>query len=283
VEVRDNVDKQDMDFNDFITTLIGYEKLAVLDFYVEPDKYHEDEKVFVATVALNEEELYRCPVCGQICGKYDSSGFIKRWRSLDLGKNKFFIECVYPRLLCADHGVKKCRIPWAFADSDYTQAFEVRVAYAAAKLPTSLVSREYRIKWGTVGNCVKRVQQNIAPVENRFRKLKKIAIDETSYRKGYKYITTVQDLETGEIIWASDGYGDEVLKAFFESLTEDQRAGIEYVVADGARWITRQVEASCPNAKRCVDPFHVVGWATEALDTARKRLSDKAKKNDSPS
>jgi len=127
------------------------------------------------------------------------------------------------------------------------------------------------------------VQQNIAPVENRFRKLKRIAIDETSYRKGYKYITTVQDLETGEIIWASDGYGDEVLKVFFESLTKEQRAGIEYVVADGAKWITRQVEAFCPKAKRCVDPFHVVGWATEALDTARKRLSDDAKKNGSPS
>jgi len=271
-----------MILDDFIRTLIGYEKISVLDFYDEPDKYHEDEKVFVATVALDEEELYRCPDCGQICGKYDSSGFVKRWRSLDLSKNKFFIECVYPRLLCAEHGVKKCRIPWAFADSDYTQAFEVRVAYAAAKSPTSLVSREYRIKWGTVGNCVKRVQQNIAPVENRFRKLKKIAIDETSYRKGYKYITTVQDLETGEIIWASDGYGDEVLKVFFESLTEEQRAGIEYVVADGARWITRQVEAFCPNAKRCVDPFHVVGWATETLDAVRKRLTTDTKKNGLP-
>lgn len=108
--------------------------------------------------------------------------------------------------------------------------------------------------------------------------MKKIAIDETSYCKGYKYITTVQDLETGEIIWASDGYGDEVLKVFFESLSEEQRAGIEYVVADGARWITRQGEAFCPEAKRCVDSFHVVGWATETLDAVRKRLTTDTKK-----
>ena len=272
-----------MKLDDFIKTLMGYEKITVLDFYDEPDKYHEGEKVFVATVALEEESLYRCPVCGQICGKYDSSGFVKRWRSLDLGKRKFFIECVYPRLLCVEHGVRKCQIPWAFADSDYTQSFEVRVAYAAAKSPISLVSKEYRIKWGTVGNCVKRVQRNIAPAETHSRKLKKIAIDETSYRKGYKYVTTVQDLETGEIVWASDGYGGDVLKVFFESLTKEQLDGIEYVVADGARWITRQVESFCPGAKRCVDPFHVVGWATEALDKTRGRLSDDAKKNDSHS
>jgi transposase len=268
-----------MNIDEFIKTLIGYDNLDVLEFNVEPDKYHEEENVFVATIALSDEELYRCPECGQVCGKYDSSAFVKSWRGLDLGKSKFYIKCVYPRLICSEHGVKKCRIPWAFADSDYTQAFEIRVAYAAAKSPTNLVSRQHRIKWSTVGNCVKRVQQNIAPVESRFRKLKRIAIDETSYRKGYKYITTVQDLESGEIIWGSDGYGDEVLKEFFESLTEDQRANIEFVVADGAQWITRQIEAFCPNAKRCVDPFHVVGWATDTLDVVRKRLSSDTKKN----
>lgn len=268
-----------MNIDDFIKTLIGYEKMDALEFYTEADKYHPEETVFIARVALWEEEQYRCPVCGQKCGKYDRSSDIKRWRSLDLGKNKFFVEASNPRMVCAQHGVLKCRVPWAFPDSDYTQAFEVRVAYAAAKSPTNLVSREYRIKWATVGNCVRRVQEKVAPAENRFRKLRKIAIDETSYRKGYKYITTVQDLETGEIIWAHDGYGDEILKLFFRSLTQEQLAGIEFVVADGARWITRQVESFCPNAKRCVDPFHVVGWATEALDTARKRLSDDAKKN----
>jgi transposase len=198
-----------------------------------------------------------------------------------LSKSKFFIEAPNPRCLCPEHGVRTCHIPWAFPDSDYTQAFEVRVAYAAAKMPTNLVSKQYRIKWGSVGNCVRRVQEYLEPVADRFRKLKKIAIDETSYRKGYKYITLVQDLETSEVVWAHDGHGDEVLSLFFESLTQEQRDGIEYVAADGARWITRQVEKFCPNAVRCIDPFHVVSWATEALDNTRKRLSDDAKKNGS--
>ena len=269
-----------MNIDKFIKTLINYEEMDVLDFSIEKDKYHPDENVFIARVALWEEEQYRCPKCGQKCGKYDSSKHNKRWRSLDLGKNKFFIEAQNPRCICPEHGVLKCRVPWAFADSDYTRAFEFRVAYAAAKSAVSLVAREYRIKWGTVGGCVRRVQENVAPVENRFRKLKKIAIDETSYQKGHKYITTVQDLETGEIIWAFDGFGDEILALFFKSLSREQLAGIEFVVADGAQWITRQVEKYCPNATRCMDPFHVVGWATETLDTVRKRLSDDAKKND---
>ena len=43
------------------------------------------------------------------------------------------------------------------------------------------------------------------------------------------------------------------------------------VSADGARWIAECVEEFCPNAERCVDPFHVVAWATEVLDKERRR------------
>lgn len=265
-----------------IKTLIGYSRIKVHGFDIEKDKHHADKDVFVARVALMEDEQYHCPKCGQKCGKYDRPNHVKRWRSLDLGQHRFFVECVAPRCICPEHGVYVQNIPWAFPNSDYTQAFETRVAYMAAKMPTNLVSKQYRIKWGTVGSCVRRVQEHIEPMAERFRKLKKIAIDETSYRKGHKYITVVQDLETSEIVWAHDGHGDEVLKLFFEHLTQKQRDGIEYVAADGAKWITRQVERYCPNAVRCIDPFHVVGWATESLDNVRKRLSNDVKKSDLP-
>lgn len=42
------------------------------------------------------------------------------------------------------------------------------------------------------------------------------------------------------------------------------------VTADGACWITDCVRDFCPNAQRCVDPFHVVGWATGCLDEVRR-------------
>ena len=272
-----------MEIKDIVKTLIGYPNIEVLGFEIEKDKYHPSEEVFVANIVLMEEEQYRCPVCGQKCVKYDRSGNVKRWRSLDLSNKKFYIESVSPRCLCAEHGVISCKVPWAFPGSDYTLSFEARVAYSAAKMPTNLVSKLHRIKWGTVGNCVRRCQENLNNVDITARKPRKIAIDEVSYKKGYDYLMTVQDIETGEIIWAHDGFGDEVLGMFFEELTVEQRAGIEFVVADGARWITRQVEKYCPNAKRCVDPFHVVSWATEALDNTRKQLSNETKKNGSPS
>jgi len=272
-----------MRINKFVKAIIGYEKMKVLDFYTEEESYH-GEMIFVACVELYKSEQYKCPECGQKCVAYGyQRNRVKRWRSLDLGSHKFYLECEAPRCKCPEHGVRAAKIPWAFPDSDYTYAFEMRVAYLAANSPTNLVARQYRIKWHTVGNCVKRVQNNVPPLRpQNFKKLRRIAIDETSHQKGYKYITTVMDLDSGEIVWAADGFGDEVLRQFFEKLTDEERGSIEYVAADGAKWITRQVEKFCPNAVRCIDPFHVIGWATEALDNTRKRIASDTKKNGLP-
>ncbi|EWT05262.1 transposase, partial [Intrasporangium chromatireducens Q5-1] len=42
------------------------------------------------------------------------------------------------------------------------------------------------------------------------------------------------------------------------------------VSADGADWIAKVVTDRCPAAVRCADPFHVVAWATDALDQVRR-------------
>jgi hypothetical protein len=52
-----------------------------------------------------------------------------------------------------------------------------------------------------------------------------------------------------------------------------QRAAkITHVSADGAEWIDAVVATRCPDAVRCMDPFHVVKWATDALDVVRRSV-----------
>ncbi|BBX95885.1 hypothetical protein MLAC_17100 [Mycobacterium lacus] len=47
--------------------------------------------------------------------------------------------------------------------------------------------------------------------------------------------------------------------------------------ADAADWIADVVAERCPAAIRCADPFHVVAWATEALDAERRRAWNDAR------
>ena len=53
-------------------------------------------------------------------------------------------------------------------------------------------------------------------------------------------MTVVVNHDTNSVIWCAIGFGSEVLSQFFECLTEEQRASIRCITADGARWI-----ASC--------------------------------------
>ena len=55
-------------------------------------------------------------------------------------------------------------------------------------------------------------------------------------------------------------------------------AQITHVSADGAEWIADVVSNRCPDAVRCADPFHVVGWATEALDAVRREAWNNARR-----
>ncbi len=60
------------------------------------------------------------------------------------------------------------------------------------------------------------------------------------------------------------------MRKFFTALGGERAARITHVSADGAQWIADVVAERCPNAVRGADPFHVVAWATEALDSTRR-------------
>lgn len=128
-----------------------------------------------------------------------------------------------------------------------------------------------RIDWTTAQACIDRARNMIEPDPRvRYEGLVHIGIDETSYAKGHKYLTTVASHDTDTVVWAADGHDAATLSGFFEELTEEQRAGIKCVTADAAKWIKSCVEKYCPNAKLCLDAFHVIEWALNAVDEVRR-------------
>lgn len=112
----------------------------------------------------------------------------------------------------------------------------------------------------------------------RFDGLVRIGIDETSYKKGHKYIIVVINHDKNAVVWAAKDFGKEVLESFFKELTPAQRKSIQLVSGDGARWIKDTVAEYCPQATFCIDPFLVVSWCEEVLDTVRKQQWNAARR-----
>jgi transposase len=226
-----------------------------------------------------KRKRYRCPVCGRKAYFYDKGRGKRQWRHLDMGSTKVFIESESSRVSCPKHGVLTEKVDWARHNSGFTYDFENTVAWLTLHSTMSTIACLMRIAWNTVGAIVKRVHEEIREKRGSlFNGLRRIGIDETSYKKGHKYMTVIVNHDTGGLIWAKAGYGKAVLEEFFQNLTEEQREGIEQVSADGAGWIAETVEKWCKNAQRCIDPFHVVQWANGKLDEVRRTAWQEAKR-----
>jgi len=265
-----------MHTNSLLKRLLKIEKIVIKDVYFENC---DEDDICIIRARPPSRDMHRCPICGRRCPGYDSESKTRRWRSLDFGSQQVYIEACAPRVKCAEHGIIVAKVPWARHKSDYTYDFETAVTWFTLHATAQDVAECFRIEWHTVGSIAKRVQSSLEENEpNRYDNLEAIGIDETSYKKGHKYMTVVVDHYTGRLIWAKKGFGKTVLTEFFEELTEEQRAKIRYVTADGARWIADCITDFCPNAERCVDPFHVVGWANDCLDEVRKAAVRQAKK-----
>jgi transposase len=77
--------------------------------------------------------------------------------------------------------------------------------------------------------------------------------------------------------WAAPGRDKATLRRFFDALGAERAGRITHVSADGADWIAAVVAERCPAAVLCADPFHVVGWATDALDEVRRQAWNEAR------
>jgi transposase len=197
---------------------------------------------------------------------------------LDLGTVQVVIEAGAPRVQCAEHGVVVAAVPWARHGSGFTKGFEETVAWLATRCSKSAVSELMRVAWLTVGRIIGRVVAEAGPMADRLRGVTRLGIDEVSYRKGQRYLTVVVDHESGLLLWAAAGNDKRTLNAFFDLLGPEGCAAVEAVTADAASWIRQVVEARCPQATLCMDPFHVVQWATDALDDVRRQVWNDARR-----
>jgi transposase len=255
--------------------LLGVEKTVVEDI-----EYDEDEQVLVAHVRPKQQVARRCGRCRRRARGYDRGEGRRRWRALDLGTIPVWMEAEAPRVNCARHGITVQAVPWARHGAGHTLAFDDQVAWLATQCSKTAITELMRIAWRTVGAIITRVWADVEQLHDRFANLRRIGIDEISYKRGHKYLTVVVDHDSGRLVWAAPGRDKATLTSFFAALEasgEDRCSQISHVSADGADWISTVVGESCPTAVRCADPFHVVKWATEALDEVRRQAWNTAR------
>jgi len=150
----------------------------------------------IVTVRLRRRRRI-CAQCGQTGRELEiHDRRVKRWRHLDLAGNRCVIECELRRLRCRDCGVRLEPVPWARPGAAHTRDFEDVVAWLAQQMAFSPITRLLRVGWHTIGPIVARVVADHLD-EDRLAGLVCIGVDEISYRRHHRYLTTVADHATG--------------------------------------------------------------------------------------
>ena len=252
--------------------------LGVDEAVVEKVEFDEDSRAVVGHVRLVRATRGRCGICRCRCSGYDAGEGRRRWRTLDLGSRPAYIEADAPRVSCPKHGVVVAHVSWARHGAGHTIAFDETVAWLATQCSKTAVTALMRIAWRTVGAIVARVWADIDALGDRLDGLTRIGIDEISYKRGRNYLTVVVDHDTGRLVWAAPGRDRATLRSFFDQLGPDRSAALTHVSADQADWITEVVAERCPHAVECADPFHIVKWATDALDEVRRQAWNDARR-----
>ena len=232
----------------------------------------------MVAVRPHYRELDRCGICGRRAPGFDLGEGRRRWRALTLGTTIAYLEADAPRVSCPAHGVVVGAVPWARHGSRFTRAFEQQVAWLAVNTSGSAVAELMRIAWRSVGAICERVAAEAGRKADLLAGLERIGIDEISHRKGHRYLTVVVDHDSGRLVWAAPGRDKATVEAFFDALGEKRTKRLKLVSCDMAGWIEAVLAKRCPKAKRCVDPFHVVQLATEALDKVRREVWNEARR-----
>ena len=253
--------------------LLGLQRAVVEDVWVG-----EGGEGVVVAARAKARERDRCGVCRRRCPGFDLGEGRRRWRALDLGTSFLYLEADAPRVSCREHGVVVCAVPWARHRSRFTRAFEDQAAWLAVNTSKSAVAELMRVTWRTVGSICERVAAEAERELDLLAGLKRIGIDEISHRKGHRYLTVVVCHDTGRLVWAAPGRDRKTVEAFFDQLGKERCKQIELVSCDMASWIAGPVAERCPNAERCVDPFHVIQLATDALDEIRREVWNEARR-----
>ena len=106
-----------------------------------------------------------------------------------------------------------------------------------------------------------------------------LAIDEFKLHDGYKYATHIIDLETGHILWISEGKKKQIVYDFIDHVGLEWMDNVEAVACDMNSDFQEAFEEKCPHIQPVFDRFHIVkNFNDKVISAVRKdeqrRLSE---------
>ena len=233
-------------------------------------EYDVQDEAWTLYIDFERGTEFACPHCGTASKVYDTEK--KMWRHLDFWNWKTYIHARVPRTNCKNcNKVTLVPVKWARLQSHFTLLFDAWAMRLMAEMPVNAAARELREHdtrmWRIFHHYVDQ-----AMAELDLTQVTRIAVDETSSRRGHRYITLFVDVDTKIVLFATEGKGKDTLARFQQHLLQKgiEATQIQEICCDMSVAFIRGIEEQFPTAEITFDKFHVMKMVNEAVDDVRK-------------
>lgn len=221
---------------------------------------------------FDQGHRFACPHCGQRCPTHDTRK--RRWRHMNFFQFACHLEAAVPRTQCPEHGVSQVPVPWAREGSGFTLLFEAMVLLMASSMPMRAVSRHLGVTDTRLWRVLEHYTQE-AHRQQDWSHLEQIMVDETSSKRGHRYVTAVADARKRRLLFLEPGHDKEALGAFARAMPRHgaRPEQIQLVCMDMSRAYRAASREYFPQAHIVFDRFHLMQLAGQALEEVRKELA----------
>lgn len=173
-------------------------------------------------------------------------------------------------------------LPFVEPGQGFTRRFARFVKQLCRYMPLNAVVHYTGLAWRTVKRMDQQgLKQDLPALDpGALTGLRYLGVDEVARAKGHDYLTIVYDLDSGDLVWVTEGRGKDSLLAFLEQLDDEVAQGIEAVAMDMGGAYAAAVEQALPQAAIVFDRFHVMQQYSSVIDQVRRAEFKKAAKDD---
>jgi len=164
------------------------------------------------------------------------------------------------------------KMAWAEPSSRFTALFELLAIEWLKAASQKAVAGLLKLSWDEIHGILERAVKR--GLERRQAELvSQIGVDEKAFRKGHSYLTLVNDLIRGHVLYVAEDRKQSSLDGFWETLTAEQIGGIGAVAMDMWDPYIASVREHVPEAdsKIVFDKFHVAQHLGDAVDRVRRK------------
>lgn len=196
----------------------------------------------------------------------------RTWQHLNFFQHKCFLHAKVPRVKQSDGKIKTQQVPWARPRSGFTLLFEAfSMLLIESEMPVNKAARVLGVNphrlWNIFNYWISKAHNADQPGE-----LDKIGFDETSSKKGHRYVTTMVDLTQRRVLFATRGKDARTIEdsvAYLKSKEVDTDR-VSQICIDMSPSFISGCKAHLPKAAVTFDKFHVVKEVNKAMDELRK-------------